>query len=294
MSVEKAEIEDRFDAKKQALKAAITDYADRKDEFESITLVGSHATESPVHRVNDIDIVFVYDEIDEQRGEQLLQHLEQIADDLSDDLFGVTVETRLGPFKKATQDPVTIQIHAIIFDEQRYSDYVSQNPLISLDWQRHDPLYGRSLHDIRPASIPDRDGLLDTRRGIDKQIEQIETNTIIATATRFSGDNLRREKEPITPTDRQKAEMYHKGVKNTLQHLYKIDNHVNERPDQQQLTRFLEDLLYEQYGELFHDLSNLDGKARTGVPLTKEELEEGQKHALQILRAIKEQLQQTV
>ena len=259
--------------------------------FISITPVGSHVDDKDVEKVNDLDVVMVFDKLTPDKWDNTIKLFDDFASTYSTDSLGVLIETRFGPFKTKSDKPITMQLHLLFFDLESFAEYTKTSPLISFDWFRFSPIYGENLEKISPLPFITKETIIKNRGGIDYSLEQIAGGLNITLCLSFDDEEkLIKKLEKISQTKEQKAETYFKSIKNILLAMWKIKEQVNEKPSDEQLERFASEVFLAEDLFLIKNLENVYKKARNGEEISTDELEVSKKNSVDILLKLKNRL----
>ncbi|MBI3631945.1 MAG: hypothetical protein HY225_00645 [Candidatus Vogelbacteria bacterium] len=282
-------MEDKFKITKGKIKDCLSSYANNTGGFTSISIVGSHAEdEKLMEKVNDVDIVFIFSELNPERYRALTDFIEKFCVSETVPGFGVIMETRFGPFKTASDQEITFQLHCLIFDVKGFEDYTKKSPLVVFDWQRFSPLYGKRIEKISLMPGITSKAIITARGGIDYSLEQIREGVNIAIRVQFTPKGkLERVIEKFLQTIEQKAETCYKSPYNILLNMWKLNRGVNQKPDDEELFDYSMGILGEDVKSKFLELKHTYKDARAGIDIKEVELARCQEISLNLLERMK-------
>lgn len=286
-------MEENFFRTKNKIKEYLRTYAEQTGEFASISIVGSHAEDGKsMEKINDVDIVFILHELTPKQHKALLDKIEDFCRIESADRFGVILETRFGPFKTASDKEITFQLHCLVFDILGFKDYTAKSPLVVFDWQRFEPLYGQRIEDISQMVKLTSQDIITARGGIDYALEQIRDGINIAVRVQFDATGkVERVIDKFPQTIEQKAETCYKSVHNILLNMWKLQNNINKKPDDNELFIFAVKIFGKDIKTQIEDLKHIYKDARAGVEIEESELAQSQEVSLNLLEKMREYLE---
>ncbi len=113
----------------------------------SFTVVGSFADfNKKLEKFNDFDLVFVLKKTSAEALKELENLAKAIQRKFSTESIGITYTFKIGPIKIASNKPITIMLHFLVYSKKGYTIYESNCTRSS--FQHCKPLLGKSLKNI--------------------------------------------------------------------------------------------------------------------------------------------------
>ena len=123
----------------------------KKKELVSFTLAGSFSDDGKeLEKTSDLDLLIIYDKVDEQNYAALRKDFAEICEKYSTDDFKVIADTRVGPIKLVPDNgETTLLLEMMLFEKDTFvKKYTKNSPLSSYSFSKYDALLGKNVRDL--------------------------------------------------------------------------------------------------------------------------------------------------
>lgn len=204
------------------------------DFILSATIVGSYNKSKNDESIGDIDIVIIVKKLNKLKFNSIVNRfLNFDKKKIGLDKYHIKVNSTFGPLKLKVKNDLIF--HVMIYDLKYHIDHVEKSPFTCYEWEKNEPIIGKSLKNLYPVVFVQISDILKSRRSIETYLNDLKNKNISYRKYLFKNDTYQITNETYILNDKNKYEYCFHITKHLLINLFKILNQKNITPSHEKI-----------------------------------------------------------